>query len=428
MFSQTPPSIAAQKKNKKKEGVTLPSYPKEFVSFCETILNERDMLKNIKESSAIHSELDNEFRAKNAWQHPQKDYGELYWDVRNADCRMLDVIGIRKRNYTLLIIDIPYGMNRSKKHDDTVAWKKEDLEPVVKKFKLLTTARFYRIIVMHSRQQWPDVEEVFGQELDGGIEACIWVKKNCFNTGGARLQSQWEPFTVGFGTSDGTGRSMMHYCFQPKENRSNVVERLTINAKTKSSLDDEVINEYQKPRKLLNWMVRHFSRKGDWVLDLCSGSGTGMLSALSFGRNVVGVEMDKRQAETIPSLILGLHKDLVGFHEYEKALRLYKEQKPEEEKIEMDRVDLDSVFLAEGNVEPSGEPVDLNPGVVRLGEDETPDMLVEGHTPAGASVPVHPVPGRPDSGGDNDREAEGNDGEPGRNDPEAATDDQDAAE
>ena len=352
---QTPPSIATQKQRKKSSLPALPDWPKEFNLFCETVFRERDIAKNLQNISDIDDQFDNEFRAKNAWQHLDKEYGEYYWDVKKADCRYLDLIGIARRNYTLLIIDIPYGFDISVEHDDSVAWGDDDLRQVVQKFKRLTTAKFFRIIVMHSRQQWPFVEKVLTDELTGGCEFCIWVKKNCYNAGGARLHSQWEPFTIGFGTSDGTGRLKAHYCFKKEDNRSNVVEFLTVNTKTKSSLDDRTINEYQKPRKLLNWMIKNFSRRNDWVLDLCSGSGTGMLSALSFGRNVVGVEIDRRLVESIPSLINSLKRDITGFSEYEKALTQYKRDKPASEKIVMDTVDEDSIQVSAPLVEVEDE-------------------------------------------------------------------------
>ena len=35
----------------------------------------------------------------------------------------------------------------------------------------------------------------------------------------------------------------------------------------------EIINIYQNPQELINYLIDTFSNEGDWVLDLFSGSG-----------------------------------------------------------------------------------------------------------------------------------------------------------
>jgi hypothetical protein len=38
-------------------------------------------------------------------------------------------------------------------------------------------------------------------------------------------------------------------------------------------LKGEMVNIYQKPQALINYLIDKFSNEGDWVLDLFSGSG-----------------------------------------------------------------------------------------------------------------------------------------------------------
>lgn len=131
------------------------------------------------------------------------------------------------------------------------------------------------------------------------------------NGGGPRLNSNCELFTIGFHNLDG-GRSMEHFNFSSDENRDNVIMKPAITAKLKHTRDGKMVNVYQKPRGVLDWMVSHFSLVGDWVLDLCSGSGTGLASALSLGRHCIVVEKDTRQASVLMGRVLSLGGQLKG--------------------------------------------------------------------------------------------------------------------
>ena len=78
------------------------------------------------------------------------------------------------------------------------------------------------------------------------------------NAGGARLHNNWEHFTIGFFSGEG-GRGMEYYNFWEKENHSNVVTANAVSKKMLHYSDNKPINVYQKPRKLVDWMVGHWS-------------------------------------------------------------------------------------------------------------------------------------------------------------------------
>jgi hypothetical protein len=50
-----------------------------------------------------------------------------------------------------------------------------------------------------------------------------------------------------------------------------VVRKLTCG---ETYLKGEIVNIYQKPKALINYLIDKFSNEGDWVLDLFLGSGT----------------------------------------------------------------------------------------------------------------------------------------------------------
>jgi DNA modification methylase len=108
---------------------------------------------------------------------------------------------------------------------------------------------------------------------------------------GARLNNNLELFTIFYYLADAT-RKMDHFNFLDKESCNNVVDAHGVLQKLKHLGDNKHVNVYQKPRKLLDWMVGHFSRPHDWVLDLCSGSSTSLAACMAYGRHCASLEID----------------------------------------------------------------------------------------------------------------------------------------
>jgi DNA modification methylase len=90
------------------------------------------------------------------------------------------------------------------------------------------------------------------------------------------------------------------------ESRNKVVESDAILQKFKHAGDEKVINIYEKPRKLLDWMVGHFSKPKDWVLDLCSRSSTGLAACMAYGRYCALVKIDLTQSRVLQERVLNL--------------------------------------------------------------------------------------------------------------------------
>jgi hypothetical protein len=126
------------------------------------------------------------------------------------------------------------------------------------------------------------------------------------NAGGPRLTSNWEMFTVGFHNLSGS-RSMDNFNFRKEEERRNYVDcNSVLNGRIKHSGDLFPVNVYQKPRGLLDYIVGHYSWVQEWVVDLFSGSGTGLASCMAYGRHCVAVELDTRQANVLQERVIAL--------------------------------------------------------------------------------------------------------------------------
>lgn len=131
--------------------------------------------------------------------------------------------------------------------------------------------------------------------------------------------------------SQDKSRRDQFFNFQPQESRQNFI--LAKPAPYKGIVykmgTNEPINPCQKPlMQLMDYLITHFSRPGNWVLDLCAGTGTicptflllltwilsaffflsisgsTSISALDNGRSCIAVEINKSFCESILSRIL----------------------------------------------------------------------------------------------------------------------------
>ncbi|CAM6095870.1 unnamed protein product [Calypogeia fissa] len=134
--------------------------------------------------------------------------GDIAYDIQQGDALKLHEI-VHPRPYTLAIVDIPYGFSRSGcLHEDNVAWGVEEVTKLVQSFKVVTTAKLWRIIILHSIDQYVAVKTVLMAECNGGIQSCVWTKDNVKNVVGARLNNNFECFAIGFFSEDGSGTGL----------------------------------------------------------------------------------------------------------------------------------------------------------------------------------------------------------------------------
>jgi DNA modification methylase len=101
---------------------------------------------------------------------------------------------------------------------------------------------------------------------------------------------------------------MDQFNFHEKESCNNAVDANVMLQKLKHSGDNKLINVYQKPKELLDWIVGHYSRPHDLVLDLCSESGVGLAACIAYGRHCAAVEIGLRQARVLQERVLNLEE------------------------------------------------------------------------------------------------------------------------
>ena len=159
--------------SKKKSGEdaeedTMISYPNKFSAH---ICQAQAWLAMITSNQQVSQEDSVNLRCSR-FEHPK--FGDVLYDIYCQDARLLHDY-IPKREYTLVLADIPYGFCiPGCMHDDTVAWGQSDIAAMVRAFKVVTTARPWRIILVHSIDQFAVVKSVLEQECNGGIQSCMW--------------------------------------------------------------------------------------------------------------------------------------------------------------------------------------------------------------------------------------------------------------
>jgi len=86
--------------------------------------------------------------------------------------------------------------------------------------------------------------------------------------------------------------------------------------KSKELISRELLNTIQKPKKLIERLVKASSNMGDLVLDPFAGAGTTLEVCLENGRNFIGIEINKHYVDLIEKRIKRVEEELSGtlFH------------------------------------------------------------------------------------------------------------------
>ena len=231
--------------------------------------------------------------------------GEIFnYTMNVGDVRQLDNI-LEKQNYTLAVADIPYGFNAPGSEFDKVPFSEQDVKDMVSSFANATTSPIWRFVIIHSLAQASCVMAALSQVCTAGVEAGIWEKPNINALpSGNRLAWGFENWTIGYWSHDKVRRKEM-YNFERDESRTNIISAPCV---TRKCLDDLgcVVNPYQKPVALGDWFVRHFSEPGDWVADLCCGTGSALVAALLSGRHGSAVDKAESQIKFLTNRIMTL--------------------------------------------------------------------------------------------------------------------------
>ena len=151
------------------------------------------------------------------------------------------------------------------------------------------------------------------------------------------MQPAHEYFVIIYINAEKT-RSLAHFNFAPNHPRqSHITFKIPFGSQVvRKPGSMEWMNTAQKPVKLMEWIIRHFSREGENVLDLCAGTGnlffivfllflilfsfflcfafpslgTTTIAALRQGRNVFAVEREEEMTTVIGQRVSKLVEEM----------------------------------------------------------------------------------------------------------------------
>ena len=104
---------------------------------------------------------------------------DLFYNVFCGDVAEMSS-KLPKKDYSLLIADIPYGFRMAGSSYDDEPFRFKQLEKMVKDFAELTTASLWRIVIFHSMDQGYSVAQALRSRCHG-IENLAWYGLDFFS-------------------------------------------------------------------------------------------------------------------------------------------------------------------------------------------------------------------------------------------------------
>ena len=104
---------------------------------------------------------------------------DLFYNVFCGDVAELSS-KLPKKEYSLLVADIPYGFRMAGSPYDDEPFRFKQLEKMVKDFAELTTASLWRIVIFHSMDQGYSVAQALRSRCHG-IENLAWYGFDSFS-------------------------------------------------------------------------------------------------------------------------------------------------------------------------------------------------------------------------------------------------------
>jgi hypothetical protein len=143
------------------------SYPEKFTSLISQAQQWLEMLNKSKELSQQESIDKDLVHFKNS------RFGNIKYHIFNKDVRNLPEY-MPRRDYTLILADIPYGLQTKGCEHDDVAWGEQQLGDMVRAAKFITTAKEFRFIIIHSVEQYYIVRNALDKETNVGYSNGCW--------------------------------------------------------------------------------------------------------------------------------------------------------------------------------------------------------------------------------------------------------------
>jgi len=219
---------------------------------------------------------------------------ESFFKVLCGDADMVSLIStqqIEKRPYRLIYADLPYGPEGD--------WTEKKFSDMCRNIIELTSEPIVTVIIQMGEDCFSSFLKI-ARNIFGRAEALHYFKPNAFISGLNRHCGMLEVGLIAHWSRAGAPiQPDQIYHWIP----SNDTGRKTCNPNvlefrkpaTLAKAMDATISQYQKPLKMMEYIVYVYGEHAKWGLELCAGSGTAAM--LRAGKNVMCVEMDRGTAD-----------------------------------------------------------------------------------------------------------------------------------
>ena len=191
----------------------------------------------------------------------------------NIDC-MEYMKTLPDKAFELAIVDPPYGIGESgdKNHSRTKLARAKDYKAFSGNDKEPPPAEYFSELFRVSKNQivWGANHFISRMPLDASCWV-VWDKQNGDNDF-ADCELAWCSFPSAVRKFEFRWAGMLQGNMANKENR---------------------IHPTQKPVKLYEWLLTHYAKQGDKILDTHLGSGSSRIAAYNLGFDFVGCEIDE---------------------------------------------------------------------------------------------------------------------------------------
>jgi len=157
-------------------------------------------------------------------------------------------------------------------------WDANHFQDMLEVVKRLSSAEFMTAAIFLNYNQLNEVQKAVKSISYCDSEVLFWHKEGQFShPQGPRLASMVEVILLVYlrtvsSSPAPAGRSMEHYNYEKAEPRPNLIKFQAVSKFAKYA-NGHRVNPAQKPLDLLRYIIHHFSKESEWVLDICSGTG-----------------------------------------------------------------------------------------------------------------------------------------------------------
>ena len=203
-------------------------------------------------------------------------------DLRCGDC--LEIMkNIHDKTIDLIVTDPPFGLKNE-----------EPIEYVIERLKECKRIAKRLIILMDYRNFWK-VDEIFHELKIGEL---VW-EYGWVSGGRTRAKSGFFPThnTIGlYGNKES-------FCFI----EGSIIKRQPgFSSPRQCSYSKKTGHPYEKPVKLIEYLIEHSSEENETILDPFMGSGSTGVACINTNRNFIGIELDKQYFKIAKGRIEGL--------------------------------------------------------------------------------------------------------------------------